>query len=80
MLKYKKTDYRKILITLLKDKRLTSTIKRKYLQISKKKRKTTKWKKKKKKRVQTGNVQDARGPSTRCNPAAGRCVPASNVS
>ena len=36
------------MITLVKDKRLTFTIKRKYLKISKKKRKTTKWKKKKK--------------------------------
>lgn len=68
------------MITLVKDKRLTFTIKRKYLKISKKKRKTTKWKKKKKKQVQTGNVQDAKGPSTCCNPATGQCVPSSNVS
>ena len=38
------------MITLVKDKRLTFTIKRKYLKISKKKRKTTKWEKKKKNR------------------------------
>ena len=44
-MKYKKIDYRKILITLIKDKRLISAIKRKYLQISKMKRKTTKRKK-----------------------------------
>ena len=37
-------------------------------------------KKKKKKQVQTGNVQDAKGPSTCCNPATGQCVPSSNVS